>query len=375
MKTIAPLFLIPLLALVLAAESCSSPVPAENNSTMPPTIPVTIATAAGSTTEGISAAGRVEALRSAAIATRVMGAITRVYVQVGDKVKQGQLLVAISGQDLDAKKAQADAQIGAATAAADNARKDLDRYTNLYARQSATPSELDNATLRYKAAAANLTAANQLRKEVDASIAYTRLTAPFDGVVTTRTADEGSLANPGMSLLTVEQSGALRVTATVAENDVARIRTGSKVRLSIRAAGLETEGVVTEVGASSVASGGQYPVKISLPATAQKQLYAGMYVNVNFQLTPETATVGATPANKPPNQEAAVLVPASALVHNDQLTGIYTISNTGTALLRWVRTGKTLGNHVEILSGLAPGEPFILQAEGKLYNGAPVSKK
>jgi len=363
MKAIVKFFTIGLLFQASLLHSCSSPDPSGGNGVSQPPVPVIVGVASANRVDGITAAGRVEALRSATISTRVMGTITRVYVKVGDKVREGQLLATISGQDLEARKAQADAQIAAGTAAADNAQKDLVRYTHLYSRGSATASELDNATLRYKGAAANLDAAREARSEVEAAIAYTRLTAPFSGVVTTKAADEGSLASPGVPLLTVEQAGVLQVTATVAENEVAAIRPGQKARLMVNAAGLATEGVVEEVGASSIASEGQYPVKISLPGPAQKQLYAGMYVNIAFPV-PGKSSAG-----------ASILVPSSALVHNDQLTGLYIPSNANTALLRWVRTGRTYGDEVEVLSGLAADEPFILQADGKLYNGAPIRKK
>jgi multidrug efflux pump subunit AcrA (membrane-fusion protein) len=67
------------------------------------------------------------------------------------------------------------------------------------------------------------------------------------------------------------------------------------------------------------------------------------------------------------------MVPESALVKQGQLTGIYTIANGKTAILRWVRTGKTYGNQVEVLSGLSSDEQYVVSSEGKLYNGAKVS--
>ena len=66
------------------------------------------------------------------------------------------------------------------------------------------------------------------------------------------------------------------------------------------------------------------------------------------------------------------MVPLSAIEHKDQLTGLYTIGTNNTALLRWVRLGKTYGDQVEVLSGLEKNEPFIVSAAGKLYNGIPV---
>jgi RND family efflux transporter MFP subunit len=211
-----------------------------------------------------------------------------------------------------------------------------------------------------------------MRNEVEASMAYTRLIAPFQGVITQKLADEGSLANPGAPLLIVEQNKVLQVSATVAESDISRIRPGDKAALEIKSTGSKATGIITQVSASSAATGGQYQVKISLPADLQKSLYAGMYVNVFIAGgTPAAGEIGQ--ASAPGNE--AILVPVSVLVQNDQLTGLYTVSNVHTALLRWVRTGRIVGDKIEILSGLGPDEPFIASATGKLYNGVPVKEQ
>jgi hypothetical protein len=70
-----------------------------------------------------------------------------------------------------------------------------------------------------------------------------------------------------------------------------------------------------------------------------------------------------------------VLVPLSAIINRDELTGIYTVSATNTALLRWIRLGKTYGDKAEVISGLSKDEKFIRSSESKLYNGAPVTVK
>jgi RND family efflux transporter MFP subunit len=362
MRKIYFLFLIP-----FALISCNHRDQPAGSTPAEAAIPVTLAWPANATGDVITAAGQVESAHSASISTRVMGTVTSLPVKIGDKVTKGQLLATINAQDLNAQKAQAEAQIAAAAAAAYNAHKDLDRYTILFNNGSATASELDNASLRHKSAAAALDAAKESRRQVEASTAYTRLTAPFDGTITQKMTDAGSLASPGTPLLVIEEAGALQISATVAESDIARITRGSKAHITIQAVGIGTDGIVTQTGSSSVASGGQYPIKISLPSSVQRQIYSGMYANVSFPSGSKEHTT--------PQDENRILVPATALVHNDQLTGLYTISNEGTALLRWVRAGKTSGDKVEILSGLAPGEPFILHADGRLYNGAPVRKK
>ena len=79
------------------------------------------------------------------------------------------------------------------------------------------------------------------------------------------------------------------------------------------------------------------------------------------------------PVEKTQQENQQILVPKEALVTKGQLSGVYTVSESNTALLRWLRLGKTYGDRVEVLSGLSADESYIVSAEGKLYNGAPVS--
>jgi multidrug efflux pump subunit AcrA (membrane-fusion protein) len=68
-----------------------------------------------------------------------------------------------------------------------------------------------------------------------------------------------------------------------------------------------------------------------------------------------------------------VLIPSEAIINRGQLTGVYTVSQSNTALLRWLRLGRTYGDQVEVLSGLNADESYIFSAEGKLYNGVKIS--
>ena len=68
-----------------------------------------------------------------------------------------------------------------------------------------------------------------------------------------------------------------------------------------------------------------------------------------------------------------VLVSTGALVHKGQLTGVYTVSQNNTALLRWLRLGRNIGENTEVLSGLNKDESYIISSEGKLYNGVPIT--
>jgi len=326
-------------------------------------IPVVVAKPSGKHGSDIVANGQVEALHSAMISTRMMGYITAVHVKVGDAVKQGQLLFSINSTDIVAKRAQTEAAIAQAEAAFQNAEKDFDRYKTLYKNQSASAKELENMTLQYNAAKAGLQAARQMRNEVEAQMSYSNVRAPFSGVVTQKLMDAGSMASPGMPVLAIEGQGSLRISTSVQEADIAAIRPGMEATIHISSADRVLKGTVTEVSASSQFSGGQYPVKISIPASEQEHLYAGMYAQVHLPVKPTGDT----------SWSHSLMIPINSIIRKNELAGVYTISHDNTALLRWLRLGRQNGNLVEVLSGLDAQEDFIVEYKGRLYNGAPVT--
>ncbi len=311
----------------------------------------------------ILASGTIEAAQTANISTRVMGRITNIYVKTGDKVAKGQLLARVWDEDIRAKRAQADAMIAEAEGAYVSTQKDHERFTNLYKQQSATAKELDNVVLQYNSAKARLNAAKQMKNEVNAMLSYSSLTAPFAGVVIQKLAEEGSIASPGMPILTIEQDGILQVSASVAESDIVDVNLGDIATVTVKSTGKTFEGKITQVNPSSQFTHGQYVVKISVPDIAKKDVYSGMFTSVSIPLKEKHRV-----------KSDAVLVPASAIVTRDELTGIYTVNATNLAMLRWVRLGKSFGDKVEIIAGLSKNEKFISSSESKLYNGAPIKE-
>ena len=128
--------------------ACSSE---QSTSTTPPTpVRVTVSLPGQQTTNSITASGHLQSTETAVISTRMMGFITSVNVKPGDVVTKGQLLITISSADILAKKAQAQAMVSEAEAALTDAKKDFDRYTELYQQQSASTKELENITLQYQ---------------------------------------------------------------------------------------------------------------------------------------------------------------------------------------------------------------------------------
>jgi len=307
----------------------------------------------------LSVSGKIQATNSADLSTRMMGYVNKVHVNVGDKVRKGQLLVSINNNDLQAKRAQVNAGIMEATAAFNNAEKDYTRFKNLFANNSASQKEMDDMTANFEMAKARLEAANQMKNEINAQFAYSNITAPFSGTVTSKNVETGNMANPGVTLISLETPGNFEVMAMVPETEISEINKGTSVAVLIKSINKTIQGKVVEVSTSAKNTGGQYLVKIYLEKT-DANILSGMFTTVQFPIERKA-------------KAAMVLIPTEAIVTHGQLSGVYTVSQTHTAMLRWLRLGRTFGDQVEVLSGLNSDEAYIVSAEGKLYNGAKVS--
>ena len=354
------LYLIATSMVILMTISCGdTETKAEVDNT--PAVPVSVQTVSANTNNPVViASGKVQAVNSAQLSTRMMGFVANVPVNVGDKVSQGQLLVAINNADLQAKQAQVNASITEANAAFTNAQKDYERFKNLFVENSASQKELDDMTAQFNMAKARLEGAQQMKNEINAQFAYSNITAPFSGVITRKNVKKGDMANPGQPLVSIESPGNFEVIAMVPETEISAIKNNTKVNVSIKSMNETLTGMVTEVSPSAQQTGGQYLVKIILDKT-EVNVRSGMFATVVFPIERKNATTN------------VVLIPKAALVTRGQLSGVYTVSQSNTAVLRWLRLGKTMGDHVEVLSGLQVDETYIVNANAKLYNGVKIS--
>ena len=307
----------------------------------------------------LSVSGKIQAKNSADLSTRMMGFVKKVHVNVGDKVKKGQLLVSINNTDLQAKKAQVDASIAQAQTAFINAEKNYNRFKNLFASSSISQKEMDDMIANYQMAKAGLESAKQMKNEINAQFTYSNIKAPFSGIITNKNIDAGDMANPGMPLISLESPKDFEVLAMVPETEISEIEKGTVVNVLVKSIDKTVKGKVTEVSTSAKNTGGQYLVKVNLEKT-NVSILSGMFATVQFPLEQKT-------------KSEMVLIPMDVIVKNGQLSGVYTVSQTNTALLRWLRLGRTYGNNVEVLSGLNANESYIISADGKLFNGAKIT--
>jgi RND family efflux transporter MFP subunit len=324
-----------------------------------PAVAVKVSTPSAEDSTFLSASGKIEAVQNANLSTRMMGHVTDTYVNIGDKVSKGQLLLSINSADISAQSAQVTASITEAKAAFKNAEKDYNRFKTLYEQNSASQKEMDDITANYEMAKARLEAADQMKNQVNAQLSYSNISAPFSGVITGKFINKGDMANPGMPLISMENSDEFQVIAMVPESEITKIKDGTTANVLVKSTNQLLTGTVTEVSSSAKNTGGQYLVKVVLDKTDEK-LLSGMYTSVQFPIENSKET-------------NLILIPENALIKQGQLTGIYTIGNKNVAILRWLRTGKTFGDKVQVLSGLSANEQFIISAEGKLFNGAKVS--
>lgn len=351
------------LSLLVLGASCSKE--KERTATeLPPVSVMLEELSEGNSGKFITASGKIEAENSAQLSTRIMGYVTAVKVKVGEEVTKGQSLAAISSADLQAKKGQADAGILQAKAAYNSAKKDYERFQTLFDQNSATQKELDDMSTNLQMAKAQLETAKQMSNEVDAQFAYTNLKAPFSGVVTGTYVKEGDMANPGMPIISIENTDELEAKVMVAERDILQIKSGMKTEVNIKSLNKTVPGKVAEISSSSKNTGGQYIVKVELEET-DAQVYSGMFVNVRFEKNKEETAAT-------PNSNNVLLIPKQAIINQGQLNGVYVVEDE-TAILRWLRLGKTYGDQVEVLSGLSMGDKYVVEADGRLYNGSKVS--
>jgi RND family efflux transporter MFP subunit len=304
----------------------------------------------------LRATGTLRARESATISAQVMGRIEQVFVREGDSVRAGQALVALDSATLRASVDQARAGVKAAEsqeAAAQTqsalAASTLARYRQLQAEKSVSPQEMDEVTRRAEAAAAGVDAVRAQRDAAKAQesgaramLGYTRLNAPFAGVVTARMADPGSMAAPGVPLLQIESAGPLQLQAAVDESAIGNIRKGMKISVTIDGAPNGTAtGTVAEIVPAADPASHSFMMKIDLAPSAQ--LHAGMYGSALIAI----------------GTHQAILIPRSAVVLRGSLSCVYILDANRIAQLRSITLGAAQGELVEVLSGISANEKLV----------------
>ena len=317
--------------------------PKENAATPPPLSAATVRAQVIESKKRVATeevVGTVRAKLRSVIEAKVSGKIEQMLVVPGQQVKAGETLAVIDAREVRARYDQA-------VALRQQADADLKRLTSLFEQKILSQAEFDGAQAKARVSVATMTEAETL-------LSYTKVTAPFDGVITRKHADVGDLATPGKPLLDMEDSTALRLEADVPEAVVGKLSLGDKLPVRIAALEKELEGVVSEIAPTADSGSRTFLVKLDLPGTTG--LRAGQFGRVAM----------------PVGETSALRVPVSAVVQRGQMELVFIISD-GKAQLRLVKTGKRLGNEVELVSGVSAGERVVVENVVGLVDGQPVS--
>lgn len=307
--------------------------------------------------------GNLEPLNSAAIYAQTNGYIQQWLVDIGDKVTKGQLLAVLDAPELDHQLAQAKADYSTALAEQNNAQSMAERATKLLTLNSGAISRemVDQRVRDAEARTAFSAAALANVRRLEALKGFTRLTAPFAGVVTSRSAQLGELVVAGVAssspLFTIADTTQMRVFVRVPQHHAPQMVAGQKAALLLP----EYDNRAFEALVSRSASAVD-PVSGSVLVELQTDnkdgaLLPGAYAQVSFTLS---------------SNSSRVHIPGSAILYRDQSPAVATVDATNTVTLKTVTIGRDHGSQVEIVSGLSVGDTVISTPPDAIRTGDQV---
>jgi RND family efflux transporter MFP subunit len=347
----------------------------------PPVVQVAMVTRAAPGS-ALSLPGTVQPLHESAIYARVGGYVRRWSADIGSLVHQGDLLAEIDAPELEQNVQQARSQVQMTQAALQLAKADMARWTSLERDSAVTSQELDQKRAAYASAVANTAAAEANLRRLVETRGFTRIVAPFTGVVTARNVDFGSLISasgatsapvaggsvggPTSSgnLFRIAQTDTVRTYITVPSTYATSIRPGLEAQVDVQGmAGRHFTGRVVRTSASLDASTRTLLAEVDIP-NRDFAILPGMYAQVSLSF----------PRVSPP-----ILVPASALVIRSAGPQVMVVdganaaqNSAGTIHLRSVQVGRDYGSTVEILDGLVDGTAIVTNPNADLGDGMRV---
>lgn len=288
------------------------------------------------------AVGTVTARTASTISSKLMGVVQMVHVREGDRVKKDDLLVTIDQRQVAAQMAQA-------RATAIVAEKEYKRYQQLLETQSATQQEFDRAEAQHRQAQAAVAAAQVSTKDA-------KVRAPYDGRVVAKMINSGDLASPGTPFLTLEQEGLYCTDLVLPERHIQSVAVGMAVEVVVPAMdNQKLNGTVGRIVPMADARSRSFQVKVGMPEGPDYK--SGMFARVAIP-------IGGT---------GMLLVSRNSITVQGQLDGIFVVDEAGVARFRIVRLGKSMGEQVEVVSGLSDGQRYVSTIPVGLKDGVKVT--
>lgn len=287
---------------------------------------------------------QVEAINQTTLSAQTSGQITDIFIDAGDIVNAGDILLKLKDDNQQASYKSAQATLKATKAELVDATKSLKRIKEIFAKRLSSQQDLDNAKARYNIAKANYDGANAQLNSAKEQLRYTIIKAPYSGIVLERHINLGEIVAPGTPLFTGTSLNQLRVISQIPQRDIKQVKQFSKAKI-ILPNGEKFVQQDNEIKFYAYASpqSSTFKVRIALPKE-NENLYPGMYLKAYFKIGTRTALV----------------IPSSALIKRSELRGVYVQDKKGRIHLRQVREGDSIeGDFVEILAGLSINETVI----------------
>jgi RND family efflux transporter MFP subunit len=388
--------LLPFLASTVLLVSCSSDAAKSGPSAAAAPTVAAAKVRRGDLTRALAVAAEFRPYQQIDVHAKVAGYVKRIYVDVGDRVKEGQLIAILEIPELQDEVQTAEASVSKSQEEIRRAQADLERaqsahevahvaYSRLADVSKTRPGlvaqqEIDDALGRDRVAEAQVATAKaslssaeqQLRvaqadrEKVRALFAYARIKAPFTGVVTKRYADTGSMIQTGISsqtqsmpLVTLAQENLLRLVIPIPESAVSKIRLGSLVEVSVSTLGKKFQGKVARFADQVDMATRTMHTEVDVP-NPMGELVPGMYASASLVLSDE---------------RNALSVPIQALTRTEDRVSVLLINKQNKLEERSVQIGIETPDQVEILSGLNEGDFVVVGNQSQLQPGMAVQPK
>lgn len=344
-----------MLALTLLAAGCGSQEQAQDK----PVLVKTQQAGLGTGVQSGSYSGTVKGRHETNMSFQVGGQILARNVQVGSRVRAGDVLMVIDARDVLQQSNQGDAQVASARAQLSLAEKNLERYTQLYQESAVSKATLDQYQTNYDAAFAAYRSALAQQKQGHNSLGYTNLVAGANGVIAAISAEEGQVVAAGQTVLTLVQTGELEVEIDVPENKVAELAMGMPVSVNFWALKGRADGTVREIAPMADAATRTYKVRVAIPEPPEG-MQLGMTANVTIK-----GNQGED------HDDSTAVLPLAAIFQDGDTPQVWVVGEDNKLTARAVHV-ENLGDDTVRVTGLSASDLVVTAGVHKLHEGQAV---
>ena len=290
-----------------------------------------------------SAVGTVQAVHETTIASKLLSRVIEMNIKAGQVVKENDVLMRLDETDLRAKLQQAKSSVAMTEAAHNQAVIDEKRLGTLIKSNAISQQAYDKSVTNLKSSDAELKRAQEAVNETQSILDYATVLSPMDGIVIDKKVEVGDTVIPGQMLLKLFDPTRMQMVASVRESLAYKLKVGQEIGVNVDTLDKVCSGTVSEIVPESSSTSRTFQVKVTGPCPPG--IYSGMFGRIYIPLA----------------DEQVLVVPAKVIMKFGQIEMV-NIVHKGQIIRRTVRTGRTFGGDIEILSGLREGEKAIVPA-------------